>query len=399
MQENYLSNIPRLYLIKISKWFMLFMPIVVLFYQENGLTMGDILLLKGIYSVAIVIFEIPSGYFADVWGRKKTMIIGSILGTGGFITYYFSGGFSTFLIAELMLGIGQSFISGSDSALLYDSLQKHNKQNDYVKIEGRIISVGNFSETFAAIGGGFLAEISLRTPFLFQIFIAALAIPAAFTLIETSTQNKRKASFAEIFAVVQNSLLTNKLLKYTILISSIIGTATLTFAWFIQPFLQQLGLSLTTIGFIWSALNLTVAIVTLFAYKIEKKLGKTKTLIGIIVFVSLGYIVTGVFNSILSIFILFVFYAIRGIATPVLKDYINKLTSSDVRATILSIRSFIIRFLFAIIGPFIGWYSDKYSLQNALILAGIVFFILSAYSMLMLQILKGKKKGTTDFTQ
>ena len=71
---------------------------------------------------------------------------------------------------------------------------------------------------------------------------------------------------------------------------------------------------------------------------------------------------------------------VRGVATPVLKDYINQITTSDVRATVLSVRSFIIRFLFAIIGPFLGWYSDKFSLQNALLLAGIVFFILSAYT-------------------
>ncbi len=378
-----MSNIPRLYLIKISKWFMLFMPIVVLFYEDNGLGMADVLLLKGIYSIAIVIFEIPSGYFADVWGRKNTMIIGSILGTFGFITYTVSGSFTGFLCAELMLGIGQSFISGSDSALLYDSLVQEKREKEYVKQEGRVISIGNFSETLAAVAGGFLAEISLRTPFIAQIFVAALAIPAAITLLEPGGIHKRKGSIQEILQIVKSSLFSNKLLKRTIFFSSIIGTSTLTFAWFIQPYLEGLGLTPSKIGFIWAALNLTVAVVTLYAYRIEKRLGKTATIIFIAVFIAIGYTAIGIFSSLWAIGFLFLFYMVRGVATPVLKDYINQITTSDVRATVLSVRSFIIRFLFALIGPFLGWYSDKFNLQNALLLAGIVFFVLSAYTIVL----------------
>lgn len=375
-----MSNIPRLYLIKISKWFMLFMPIVVLFYEENGLGMADVLLLKGIYSVAIVVFEIPSGYFADTWGRKNTLIIGSILGVLGFITYSVSGVFLGFLAAELMLGVGQSFISGSDSALLYDSLLQEGKEMDYVKMEGRVISVGNFAETLAAVAGGLLADISLRTPFVVQIFVAALAIPAALTLMEPITENKRKGTFAEVLQIVRTSLVTDNLLKRTIFFSSIIGTATLTFAWFIQPYLENLGLSPSQIGFVWAALNLTVAVVTLYAYRIEKRLGRNVTVITISILISVGYIAVGIMESLWAIAFMFLFYVVRGIATPVLKDYINQITASEVRATVLSVRSFIIRFLFAIIGPFLGWYSDKFSLHNALLLAGVVFFILSAYT-------------------
>jgi hypothetical protein len=66
MNPTYSGNIYRLYVIKCAKWFMLVMPIIVLFYQENGLSTQEIFLLKAIYSVAIIIIEIPSGYFADV---------------------------------------------------------------------------------------------------------------------------------------------------------------------------------------------------------------------------------------------------------------------------------------------------------------------------------------------
>ena len=120
---------------------MMTMPIIVLFYQENGLGMTEVLTLQAVYSIAIVALEIPSGYAADVWGRKTTLIIGSILGVVGFSIYSFSFGFWGFFAAELTLGIGQSFISGSDSAMLYDSLKSNNRQSDYLKYEGRIVQL------------------------------------------------------------------------------------------------------------------------------------------------------------------------------------------------------------------------------------------------------------------
>ena len=177
------SNIIRLYIIKLSKWLMLTMPIVFLFYKENGLATRDLFLLKAIYSFAIVLFEVPSGYFGDIWGRKSSLVLGSVLGFVGFALYCVSTEFWGFLICEVLLGIGMSFISGSDSALLYDTLQQAKREKDYLKIEGRLISAGNFAEAVAAPLGVLIAILGLRTPFYFQTLIAFTAIPAALTLV------------------------------------------------------------------------------------------------------------------------------------------------------------------------------------------------------------------------
>ena len=96
------SNIWKLYVIKASKWLMLFMPIIWLFYEENGLTIADLFIIQSIYSVAIAVIEIPSGYVADVLGRKNSMIIGMFLGFVGMIIYYFSFGFERFQIFDCL---------------------------------------------------------------------------------------------------------------------------------------------------------------------------------------------------------------------------------------------------------------------------------------------------------
>ena len=352
------------------------MPIVVLFYQNNGMGMHEIFQLKAIYSVAIVAMEIPSGWMADVWGRKKTLLLGSILGSAGFFIYSFSYGFWAFAVAEIILGVGHSFVSGADSALLFDSLKASNKTDQYVKQEGRITSAGNFAEAIAGVAGGFLAAISLRTPFYFQFFVAAMAIPASLTLAEPKIHVAEHIHSIRKLAVnIGRTLKSNHNLRIAILFSSITGTATLTFAWLVQPFFKAINLPVELFGIFWTALNLTVGFTSVFAHWVENLLGKRYTLLFIIIFLSAGYLFSGIYISYWGMIFLFMFYLVRGIATPVLKNHINMFTPGEVRATMLSVRNFIIRIVFAVIGPLLGWLTDNISLESAFISAGLFYLI------------------------
>lgn len=375
--NNCKRNIWALYVIKTAKWFMLYMPIIVLFYQENGLGLRDVLTLQAIYSIAVIALEIPSGYLADVWGRKKTIILGSFLGTAGFAIYSFTSGFYGFLVAEIVLGTAQSFISGSDSALLYDSLKLAGKENQYVKYEGRVLAVGNFAETLAAIAGGFLAEISLRTPFVVQTAIAFIAVPASFMLVDTENIiGTTKNGLKQILAIVKYSLFESKYLSVNIIFSAVIGCATLTMAWFLQSYLNTVhGFTEYQIGIAWSVVNVTVGIATIFAHRAERIIGQRTILLLLLIIISGSYALLGVTEIWVVFLVIWIFYFARGIATPVLKDYINKECKPEVRATVLSVRNFVIRILFSVFGPFMGWYADLYSLKMAFLLSGALIFV------------------------
>ena len=383
MKNNYQHNLFRLYILKVSHWFMLTMPIVVLFYQGNGLDMRQVFILQAIYSISIVALEIPSGYFADALGRKNSIIAGAILGFIGFLVYSFSFGFIGFVFAEIILGFGQSMISGADSAILYDSLIDSKKESEYLKHEGRMTSAGNFAEALAGILGGLLAGLSLRYPYYFQTAIAFLGIPAAITLIEPSiSKTKLGLGWKDITDVVKYSLIKNHRLRWNIIYSSVVGASTLTMAWFVQPWFIRANLPTGMFGITWTILNLSVGVSAFYAYKLELKLGRIVTTAAFTVILALGFVASGWITSLWGLLFILMFYLARGVATPILKDNINRITPSNMRATILSVRNFIIRVLFAVFAPFYGWAIDVLSLSAALTIAGLVFIVLSSISFL-----------------
>ncbi|MEA3317186.1 MAG: MFS transporter, partial [Bacteroidota bacterium] len=258
------------------------------------------------------------------------------------------------------------------------------KEKDYMKYEGRIISVGNFAEAIAGVCGGLLATISLRTPYYAQTFIALIGVPAALSLIEPERHGKLvKAKFADIINIVKYSLVENVKLRWNIMFSSIIGASTLTMAWFVQPYFKLIDLPLSLYGILWTFLNLVVGFAAMYAHILEDIMKPRKILIYIAILIPLGYIIVSQINTYAGIGVLFIFYFVRGIATPVLKDYINRLTTSNIRATVLSVRNFVIRIFFAIIGPFVGWYIDMYSLSEALLVSGITFFVLAIIALIL----------------
>lgn len=354
---------------------MLTMPILMLYYKETGLSNEKAFQLKAFYSLTIVLFEIPSGYMADLWGRKNTLILGAILGTIGFLIYSLKTGYSSFLMAEITLGVGQSFISGSDSAMLYDTLKSTNKQKEYTKYEGISTAIGNVSEASSALLGGALASVSLSLPFQIQTGIAFMAIPAALTLQEPLLHiQQAQIKTVNILKTIFYTIRYNKPLLLHILFSSFVGTATLTMAWLYQLFLKEdLNISFVHIGIITAVLNLTIGLISIQAYKVERRIGMKKSLILLAILIPTGFILTGVFSSTISLIVIFGFYVLRGYATPVLKDYINKLTASNIRATILSIRSFTIRLFFAILGPFAGKIADARNFSSSYIIIGLVY--------------------------
>ena len=380
------SNIRKLYFIRAIRNFMLFAPIIVLFCQKNGMNMRDVFVLQCSFSLVLVLFEIPSGYFSDVFGRRVSITFGVILSSGGFVVYSLARNFGEFMSAEIILAVGMSFVSGCDSALLYDTLLALKKGFYYQKIEGRINSVMMSSEAVASILGGLLALISLRLPLYIDAIISLLAIPVAFSLIEPERENifDRKDILKNMCKLVRYSIHDHTEIKWLIVFSAVTGASTMNMVWFIQPYFQHMGVSLGLFGLVWAAFQLIAAFFSWHADAIEKSIGRKRSLLLIFFLPVISYFLVSLCWCLSAGLLIISFYVSRGMNRPIISNYLNRIISSEKRATILSVRSLMERLFFVMTGPFIGWFSDVFSMRSALDFSGIIFLVFGLISLVFL---------------
>ena len=363
---NLKHNIIKLYLLKAVKWFMIVMPIIVLFFESKGLSLTQIMIIQGTYSLFVALFEIPSGFFADIYGRKNSLVIGSIFLFLGYVIFSFFSGFNEFLFAEILLGIGGSLISGADSAILYDTLLEIKEEDEYTKIEGRTYAIGNFSEGIAGVLGGFLAMTSINMPVYIQTIVMFMSIPIAMTLVEPKSSYKLAKSFSSIITVVKDTFIYQRKLRWYIVYSSSMGIATLSIAWFVQPFLMEIDTPIIYYGIIWAFLNFTAGITSYYSYLFNNH----NLLIYISLIMITSLVLLGFNISYFGLIFIILIYLLRGIITPKLRNLININSTSERRATVLSLRSFVIRISFAVTAPALGYIADSSDLS-------LVFYVLA----------------------
>ena len=139
------------------------MAVITLFQQEHlGLTMADIMLVQAAFGLGLAVFEFPSGYLADRIGYRKSMIFASVLSIFAWTLYCFAIGFWSVLAAEMALGFAVSLLSGTNSAMLYESLSNTGRENEFTRWFGRARFFGQFSEGSAALVAGLMLLFTRR---------------------------------------------------------------------------------------------------------------------------------------------------------------------------------------------------------------------------------------------
>lgn len=88
-----MSANPRLLVAFAAVQFVLFpIPIVTLFWKDQiGMSLTDVMLLQAVFSLAVVLFEFPSGYFADRVGYQRSLLVGTVLLMAGWLVYVVHG--------------------------------------------------------------------------------------------------------------------------------------------------------------------------------------------------------------------------------------------------------------------------------------------------------------------
>lgn len=367
------SNINKFYLYKIFSGMFFSVPIMVLFWQNNGLSLTQVMLLQSIFAILTVILEIPSGYFADIYGRKTTLIIAGFMGLAAMTAYSQGHNFTHFLIAEIFFALHVSFISGTASAFIFDTLQNLGEEKQYKKIWGNALFYGLLALAFSNTLGGFIAKLDLRYTFYASIPFFALIIPLLFTLNEPQRHKiiVEKGYTQELIGILKISLIQNKKLRWIILYSGVIYAFNQSALWLYQPYFKVTGLDIAYFGIVFASFQIVAAFSSKFAHKIEEKLGKKYSLIMLTILVGVSYLLMSNFIFLFSFTFCFIQQFVRSFKNTAVTDYINQLTTSSMRATVLSAESFIGRLVYAAIIPVFGWIADIYSITQALAIMGV----------------------------
>ncbi len=381
------ANIWKLYTIISMQETLLFIGVLYPFLQSNGITTAQYFVLQGFFSLGIVLLEIPSGYLSDRWGRKNTLILGSICGCIGVFIYAISTNFLHFLVGELFLALAFSCYSGTTEAMFFDTLLVLGKENHYRKIAGNFLSFRFVANALGAIAGGIIATTwSLRAtmwctaPFMIGSLVVSLM------LIEPSRHKLQESRHVKaMLNIAAHALDHHTPLKSVILLSTTISAMTLALVWFTQPYQTMIEFPLIIFGVPHAIALFLGASLSQITPRLERKIDDRLLLIGIVATVVTSYIMLGYLVSIIGLVVIIIGRTAYGALMPVTSDLINRMTTSDVRATVLSIRSFGEKLLFAIASPFIGYIADIYTLNQAMLLAGIFGGVVAVFLLIRMK--------------
>ena len=380
MNQSLTANLNKLYILRglAFAWF----PIstIILFYESYGLNIEQIVLLKTILSLSILVLEVPSGYIADLWGRKACLVVGSGIWVCSWLIYCTGSSFSEFAIAEILTGVSGSLISGANTALAYDTLLQLGREQYYQIWEGRLVAIAGISEAVCGLIGAAIAAVNLVYPFYLQTFCLVIYFCLALTLVEPEChapklKTEKLARLKEIFIDIYQ----RPKLRWLVLLSSVFSSASFLIVWLSQDYLQQLNISTQAFGWAWAIFHLGMSLASVNSHHLQRILGIRRAILLLIVILATSYLCLGNVRQIWGLVFVMSIYLVRGFCTPLILNSMNRQISSSVRATVLSINSLVFRIAFAIVAPVVGAIASRYDLFLGLILGGCLFFFAGCY--------------------
>lgn len=367
------SNVKKFIAYKILSNFWFTIAVWVLFIQAFKITYFQIGLLEAVALIIILLLELPSGVFADVFGHKLTVFIAMITWGIGNLVVGFGNGFYIFLIGYAITGIGDAFRSGAESALLYESLRKLKKTKEYLKIKSRIRLFITLTVLVGCIFGPILFNINIRIPILLN---GLLILCSAFIVISMTEpyHKKVKNSFAKhisFFKEAWKFSVNHQHVRWFIIFGIII---TLPMGIFVNlmspPYLIQIGFNVVHIGILFAIIHGTSGLIASFSDKIESRLKERFSIISIIIVQGVAFVFMALINAPIAAIAVMMLYISRDYKEMILDNYLNQHIKPKNRATVLSISQFAIDLSAAVFVIFGGYLTDLFSLNTSLIFLG-----------------------------
>ncbi|MBC53729.1 MAG: hypothetical protein CMQ34_15375 [Gammaproteobacteria bacterium] len=345
MVEKLQRNINIVYALAFFHMFLLIVPVLVPYFQSKGLSLSEIFYLQAIYAGAIVILEAPSGYFADVMGRRL--------------------------------------------ALLYDSERALAQgEGEHAQSLSQLGFTKSLAEGLGALFGGLLAMWSFDIMILVQSLTAWVCLWMALLVVEPPVDNAsepgdRVVSLRDIYQHVARG---DRILRMVFIALPVYNLATIHVAWLIQPYWDDMGLSLALFGALWFAQSLTVALASKCSYALERTTGAVFALVVIGILPVIGIFGMAWLGGWAGVALCFMLFFCRGLYQVILANALNRRIPGRCRATVNSLNSLLFRFGFIVTGPFVGYLADMHGISAALNLLGV--WSVLAFAVIMLPLIR-----------
>jgi len=387
--SSFSRNLPLLNLFAGLKMALFPMAIITLFWKDQiGLSLTEILLLQALFSAATLVMEYPSGYLSDRIGYRPTLHLAALLGIAGWTVYTLAETFTGVLLAEMLLGVSYAFISGADTALLYETLRQTGREAEYARHDGRMAAWAQGGEAVGALFAGLLYAWAPLLPFVIQIGVWAAALLVCRGLREPPTEatTPPASHLGEALRIARDALVTRPGVRWSLLVTALLGLASFYPVWLIQPYMQAQGVPLAWFGPIWAAANLIVSLGSLLSHRILFHLGFRGMLLLCLLLVAGGYLGLGLSHALWGFTFYFLLTLMRGLQGPFFRHCLQQQSQRSERASVLSLKSLLFRLGFAVTGPGVGLLADRFGLHaTMLVLGALLILLLVPISLLFLQ--------------
>ena len=332
----------------------------VIYLSAHGYSPLAIGLLEMTFHIAKFVAEVPTGIFADLLGRRKSLIIYCLVSALQNLLFLYPTP-PLMILSFILAGTAFAFRGGADEAILWNiaaHIDPADQSRRYSRLVSRLYLVGLIGEVIGTASGGYLGQILVVLPFICQATLTALgAIPLLFIPEQRATfeaHQPRPNPFSH-FRSGLRTVRQQPLLVGLLLISGLTTSCWQTIYFYYQLYLHGLGFTLALIGIVVALSTGTYFLFTA-ATPWFMRLLRPKWLIATFVLAELlGLLLMSTNSPVLGVLgYLFFFQASTAVLMPAISTYINERSPEAQRATILSFQTGLFSAAMIILFPLFG---------------------------------------------
>jgi len=381
-------NIKLLYGFSFFDQFMIVIALWVPYLATKGIGMRQFMELQAVFALVILCGELPSGLLSDLWGRKKTLLLGSALKAVSFSLLPLWSSYEGFLFYHLTMGIALSMISGGDVALLYDSyLAAGGEKSRGTAVLGNAKLASQTGTTVSALLGGAIVTLSYGHLLWANAILSWIPVFLVLRLIEPpSSLDRGKKRVEELKGILSTTLVRDATTRLVLLNLVAWGTGGLVMFWVNQKYWQESGVPLASFGVLLAGYGLVAGLAGRSAALGGTRLGRRPLLAAVGVLPIIAYFGMASFLGWGGILLGILAPVGRGLGEVLFLESLNERISSAFRATVISMAQLGIRASFCLLGPLVGYGIDGWGLPSVLSALGILFSIAFVFLLLPLML-------------